>query len=245
MVGGFTDQYAEMWDLAAPAIREYLIFRPNVPGNLDILFSGTAIRSSADFNVTVEPHVEHLACFHGGMFALSAKLFGISEDFDTAQRLTRGCIWAYNSTETGIMPESSYIMICEEADNCAWDELLQHNGRTAENLPPGYLSVQDGRYLLRPEAIESVFYMWRTTGDEYWRDAGWEMFERIRLRTRTPFGHAAIENVMSKNTNLRDEMESFWFGETLKYTATISLRLRLDMLTRNLDTSTCFLRTRT
>lgn len=28
----------------------------------------------------------------------------------------------------------------------------------------------------RPETIESVFYMWRLTGDRYWQDRGWQMF---------------------------------------------------------------------
>lgn len=31
-------------------------------------------------------------------------------------------------------------------------------------------------YIGRPEAIESIFYMYRMTGDEQWRDKGWRMF---------------------------------------------------------------------
>ena len=32
---------------------------------------------------------------------------------------------------------------------------------------------------LRPEALESVFYMYRISGDPLWQDQGWQMFESI------------------------------------------------------------------
>ncbi len=32
------------------------------------------------------------------------------------------------------------------------------------------------RQIGRPETIESVFYMWRLTGDRKWQDQGWTMF---------------------------------------------------------------------
>ena len=74
--------------------------------------------------------------------------------------------------------------------------------------------------------------MWRITGDEYWRDVGWRMFQTIIHHTRTPFGHSAIASVLYQSeamvfeqgvqvTTMRamqsDDMESFWFAETLKY----------------------------
>lgn len=31
-------------------------------------------------------------------------------------------------------------------------------------------------YIGRPEAIESIFHMYRMTGDEVWREKGWRMF---------------------------------------------------------------------
>ena len=74
--------------------------------------------------------------------------------------------------------------------------------------------------------------MWRMTGDEYWRDVGWEMWESIIRHTRTAFGHSALQSVIEMQptevieqgvrvTRQRaiqsDDMESFWFAETLKY----------------------------
>ncbi len=69
----------------------------------------------------------------------------------------------------------------------------------------------------RPEAIESVFVMYRTTGDEYWREKGWEMFKAIEKHTIATYGASAISDVTSKKPVALDEMESFWLAETLKY----------------------------
>jgi mannosyl-oligosaccharide alpha-1,2-mannosidase len=69
----------------------------------------------------------------------------------------------------------------------------------------------------RPEALESVFYMHRITGDPYWRTAGWKMVTAILRTTRTTFGHASIQDVNAATPEFKDEMESFWLAETLKY----------------------------
>jgi len=69
----------------------------------------------------------------------------------------------------------------------------------------------------RPEAIESVWYMYRITGDRKWQDKGWKMFEAIVRHTTTDAGNSAIDNVLTANTTQSNEMESFWTAETLKY----------------------------
>lgn len=69
----------------------------------------------------------------------------------------------------------------------------------------------------RPEAIESVFIMYRVTGDPIWRDKGWKMFDAVRNHTRVEFGYSAILDVTSETPHHTDEMESFWMAETLKY----------------------------
>lgn len=86
-----------------------------------------------------------------------------------------------------------------------------------ERLPHGYVQFHSREYKLRPEAIESVFVMYRVTGDEKWREKGWKMFSAIETATRTPSGHAAVKDVTSQLGDLRDTMESFWLAETLKY----------------------------
>jgi mannosyl-oligosaccharide alpha-1,2-mannosidase len=71
--------------------------------------------------------------------------------------------------------------------------------------------------LNRPEALESVFYMHRITGQPYWRAQGWKMVSSILKHTRTPLGHSAIRDVNSITPGFDNSMESFWLAETLKY----------------------------
>jgi mannosyl-oligosaccharide alpha-1,2-mannosidase len=68
-----------------------------------------------------------------------------------------------------------------------------------------------------PEAIESVWYMYRITGDNHWREAGWRMFLAVDQHTSTTYGNSAIDDVTKLSPTLNDEMESFWLAETLKY----------------------------
>lgn len=72
-------------------------------------------------------------------------------------------------------------------------------------------------FLLRPEALESIFIMYRITGDKSLQDAAWRMFQNIDRATRTNFGHSAIDDVRAGKPKLSDKMESFWLAETLKY----------------------------
>jgi hypothetical protein len=70
---------------------------------------------------------------------------------------------------------------------------------------------------IRPEAIESVFILYRITGDEYWYQAGWDMFQAIQSHTKLPIAHSAIDDVTNFAPSKSNEMESFWLAETLKY----------------------------
>ncbi|KAL6707347.1 hypothetical protein ACN47E_004126 [Coniothyrium glycines] len=86
-----------------------------------------------------------------------------------------------------------------------------------ERLPLGVTRIGARNYILRPEAIESVWYMYRITGDKHWREAGWKMFEAVNQHTSTKYGNSAIDDVTKQNPQLNDEMESFWLAETMKY----------------------------
>jgi mannosyl-oligosaccharide alpha-1,2-mannosidase len=72
----------------------------------------------------------------------------------------------------------------------------------------------------RPEAIESVFILYRITGDRTLQDAAWRMFDSIRNATTAEFANSAIADVTcpdSQATEKLDSCESFWMAETLKY----------------------------
>jgi mannosyl-oligosaccharide alpha-1,2-mannosidase len=240
LLGHLTSQYERMWTQAARAIRKYILFRAQIPDNSkDLMFTGIATRYSEVSDIMFEPRTEHLGCFSGGMFGLASRIFNEPEDFAIGEALTNGCVWAYQTGPLGLMPETYTALPCPnmngstcEFNRATWPEDRKnpahcHAGDCSgnDNFPEGIVSVSDARYLLRPEAIESVFYYWRMTGNEYWRDVGWEMFKAVRKHTRSSYAHASVENVMKPidpeeyggRAVQRDEMESFWFGETLKY----------------------------
>lgn len=69
----------------------------------------------------------------------------------------------------------------------------------------------------RPEAIESIFILYRITGEIELRNIAWRMFQSIDKATRTDIAHAAIADVRDNPPKKADRMESFWLAETLKY----------------------------
>ncbi|KAG5925686.1 hypothetical protein E4U53_003251 [Claviceps sorghi] len=89
-----------------------------------------------------------------------------------------------------------------------------------ENLPPSFATIGDPRYALRPEAIESLFILYRTTGDRAWQEKAWHMWRAIDTMTSTPLAYSAVRDVNpppGQKPPLADSMESFWLAETLKY----------------------------
>lgn len=88
-----------------------------------------------------------------------------------------------------------------------------------DELPTGFTKMGDSRYLLRPEAIESVWYMYRITGDRKWMDKGWKMWEAVNKSTLSSKAHSAIMNVNKERDDpsfrFENSMESFWFGGRL------------------------------
>ncbi|KAJ7918615.1 glycoside hydrolase family 47 protein [Mycena leptocephala] len=78
-------------------------------------------------------------------------------------------------------------------------------------------AVQKAEYLLRPETIESLYLMWRVTGETKWREMGWRIFEAIERETRTPIGYATLKTVEITPGLKNDAMPSYFLAETLKY----------------------------
>lgn len=87
----------------------------------------------------------------------------------------------------------------------------------SDRLAPGISRWGGRNYILRPEAIESVFYMYRITGDKKWQDKGWKMWQAIDKHTSVDNGNSAIADVTTVPAIHMDKAESFWTGETLKY----------------------------
>jgi mannosidase alpha-like ER degradation enhancer 2 len=70
-------------------------------------------------------------------------------------------------------------------------------------------------YPLRPEIIESAYYLYRYTRDPRYLEMGRTFLESVVSRCRTDDGYAILKNVVTGEKG--DLMPSFFFAETLKY----------------------------
>ncbi|KAF7546029.1 hypothetical protein G7Z17_g8714 [Cylindrodendrum hubeiense] len=239
LLGGQVPVYQAMYEMAMDTAINNNLFRPMTPTNEDILISGQ-VRTERKGDITttkLELQGQHLVCYLGGALALGGKLFARPGDVTIANKLTDGCIYTYKAFPHGIMPETFFMAACESRETCEWDEnlwkqqVLQRaggeEGKTAQadavilenHLPKGFTEIPDRRYILRPEAIESVFILYRVTGRKDLIESAWEMFQAIEENTQTELANTAVWDVTVEGEKPRhvDSMESFWMGETLKY----------------------------
>jgi endoplasmic reticulum Man9GlcNAc2 1,2-alpha-mannosidase len=72
--------------------------------------------------------------------------------------------------------------------------------------------------LLRPETVESLFVLYRATGNSTYQEWGWQIFRAFEMHARLPSGgYTSLGSVLQIPAPRRDEMESFFTAETLKY----------------------------
>jgi mannosyl-oligosaccharide alpha-1,2-mannosidase len=122
-LGGLDGTYRKMYLKTVDAIRKWMLYRPMIPDNRDILFSGSVTTlGDPENDLKLSGDVDHLTCFIGGMIGMSAKIFGLEGDLEIAKKLADGCVWAYESTLTGIMPEGATVMPCKSSEHCNWNE---------------------------------------------------------------------------------------------------------------------------
>jgi mannosidase alpha-like ER degradation enhancer 2 len=93
--------------------------------------------------------------------------------------------------------------------------MWQLHGLEPEVLDYREMKVVSGEYHLRPEIIESAYYLHRKTGDARYLEMGRVFLEGLVKHCRTEAGFAAIKDVRTMEKT--DAMESFLFAETLKY----------------------------
>lgn len=218
LLGGLEPMYESMTRDYVNAARKHMFFRPMLPNEEDILISGN-VEVQYDGTSKLDPESEHLACFIGGSVALAGKLLERPDYVETGDKLAKGCAFAYKSFASGIMPERFNMIPCAEATGrCKWDETVWTAEALAryefrEHLPKGFTTAKDPRYLLRPEAIESVFLLYRMTGDAKYQDIAWDMFTSIERASRVAHGHATVLDVTEvgdeafRLDNLQDYME--------------------------------------
>ncbi|KAI9617084.1 hypothetical protein H4Q26_010722 [Puccinia striiformis f. sp. tritici PST-130] len=212
LLRGTKSQYSKMYTSVIESARTHLMKTYDIesPGGKNVTVLGTI-----EWGLFT-PALDHLICFAGGMIGLGAQLLNRTQDLDLALKHTDACAWAYESTKTGVGPDEASVV---EADDqfTPW-QVVYHEGipRSGPETSPWPL-VTNPRYIGRPETIESVYYMWRITGDRQWQDRGWRMFTSWMESCVTNFGFANLDNVNRLPPQHSDSQQSFVLAETFKY----------------------------
>lgn len=140
---------------------------------------------------------DHLACFVAGMLAQGAgelKHSPVPDEYLlVAAELTRTCSSMYD-TASGLAPE-----------------ILDFSKGTKS------IKKTDMYSLLRPEAVEAMYYMWYYTGDHRYREWAYVVLQGLNRSARTTYGFSSMDAIDSPEQKSRDACESFFFAETLKY----------------------------
>ncbi|KAJ5953345.1 Mannosyl-oligosaccharide 1-2-alpha-mannosidase [Penicillium verhagenii] len=223
--------YSDMWEEALAGIQKQLVITTK-HSHLRVIAelpSGIGGRLS--------PKMDHLVCFLPGSIAIGATE-GRTEaearklpfwnaqkekQMELARELMKTCWAMYAVTESGLAPEISWF----EADP---DELKPNSRSSYQSWPRSNnekdswkkdfnIKPADAHNLQRPETVESLFLMFRVTNDPIYRKWGWEIFKAFQKHTLAPDGegYTSLHDVTQSTPRQRDNMESFWLAETLKY----------------------------
>jgi mannosidase alpha-like ER degradation enhancer 2 len=88
-------------------------------------------------------------------------------------------------------------------------------GIEPEELDYNSMQVVSPGYPLRPEIVESTYYLYYFTRDPKYPCMGQTMFDDFVKYCRTDAGYAALKSVITREKS--DSMQSFLFAETFKY----------------------------
>ncbi|KAF7843130.1 Mannosyl-oligosaccharide 1,2-alpha-mannosidase MNS1 [Senna tora] len=138
--------------------------------------------------------MDELACFAPGMIALGSSGYGPADSqkfMSLAEELAWTCYNFYQSTPTKLAGENYFF----------------HSGQD--------MSVGTSWNILRPETVESLFYLWRLTGNKTYQEWGWNIFQAFEKNSRVESGYVGLKDV---NSGIKDnKMQTFFLAETLKY----------------------------
>ncbi|PHT55617.1 Mannosyl-oligosaccharide 1,2-alpha-mannosidase MNS3, partial [Capsicum baccatum] len=182
--------FSYLYDMYVEAIKgvRHLLVRKSTPNGL-VFVGELPYGKEGGFS----PKMDHLVCFLPGTLALGATkgltkeramrenllTFEDMENLKLAEDLAKTCIEMYSVTSSGLAPEIAYFNI--EGDS--------EGGPNGGNKSSKYLNdiiikPADRHSLLRPETVESLFVLYRITGDSKYREWGWQIFEAFEKYTK-------------------------------------------------------------
>lgn len=101
--------------------------------------------------------------------------------------------------------------------HAAFFSVWKKYGFTPEGFNLATSTVQNGQrsYPLRPELIESTYWLFKATRDHRYLDVGRDILASLQYGAKCPCGYCHISDVETHKQD--DHMESFFLAETVKY----------------------------
>lgn len=123
----------------------------------------------------LDPQMGHLTCFVGGLYVLSATTGALQlnasdkHEMEIAQGIGKSCRESYIRTGLLLTKEANIFELCLASG-------LGPEAFHFERVDIEAKALRDNEkyYILRPEAIEAWFYLWRSTHDQIYRDWAWD-----------------------------------------------------------------------
>ncbi|MDQ3473437.1 MAG: glycoside hydrolase family 47 protein, partial [Acidobacteriota bacterium] len=94
-------------------------------------------------------------------------------------------------------------------------KMWNQHGIEPEEFDYEKMQVVSAAYPLRPEIVESTYYLFHYTKDPRYLRMGESLFRDFVKHCRSEAGYAALKSVVTKEQS--DSMQSFLFAETFKY----------------------------
>lgn len=179
-----------MWLESIPVINKYLAdeFERDRTGPSDssLATGSRRLRQELWYGHADMNSGKRTATTYGALDAFFPAVLALSGDLSRAKRLQESSFMMWN--QHGIEPE-------------------EFNYRTREVVHAGYP--------LRPEIVESTYYLYHYTKDPQYLRMGEKLFRDFVTHCKTEAGYAALKSVVTKEKS--DSMQSFLFAETFKY----------------------------
>ncbi|KAJ2018357.1 hypothetical protein IWW39_005441 [Coemansia spiralis] len=163
------------------------------------------------------PYADTFTNFIPGTLGLISKLVGSDLYFELAENLLESGFSVFDRMPSSLGAEAIKFV----RKNVPSDYLLMKSSSKSMVDQYGF-SLERPYYLLRPELIESLFYMYRLTGKQLYADRVWKIWQGIQRNCRVPGGYVgtanvAVDDMASGTMDIINSTESFFFAETFLY----------------------------
>jgi mannosidase alpha-like ER degradation enhancer 2 len=134
-------------------------------------------------------------------------------DMNTGARraTTYGALDAFFPAVLALSGDLKRARLLQDSSFRMWN----HAGIEPEEFDYAAGTITSPGYPLRPEIVESTYYLYRYTKEQKYLLMGEKLWRDFVKYCRTDEGYAALKNVESKEK--ADSMQSFLFAETFKY----------------------------